>query len=201
MVVVMRALIMLLVLIVVPLLVVFGSSLGDWPQEMAIDAWARLTDTTAAAVTTEPKAGTFPDDDAGNVAPRFLDTVVPEGPVTEGPVLDTSALATSAPATSAPAGKKPVALANFEEPVRRVVAEPQHQAAVVDRYTTIQQRLRELGAVYFRLDRLGGPHGGYRFHCEFEDADGPFTASDVDLLQSMESVLQRVERWKDGQRG
>lgn len=183
MVVMMRALIMLLVLIVVPLFVIFGSSFGDQAKEMVLDAWIKLTDTTTTAVTTKPHG--VNKDDANNIAPRFLATIVPESPVPESPAIS---------------DKKPIALANFEEPIRPVVAEPHYQPPVVDQYTAIGQRLRELGAVYFRLDRLDGPHGEYRFHCEFEDAEWPFTASDADLLQSMQNVLQQVERWKDGRR-
>ncbi len=192
MVVMIRALVMLLVLVAVPLFAMFGSSLVDRAKEIAIDTWTTWTDSTAAAATAGSEDAELKDGVADNLAPRFLATNADK--LVE--IVPADHYGGGQQRLAPPAGKEPIVRGNFHDPAHQNSAQPQHQPPVVDRFGAIQQRLRDLGAVYFRLDRLDGPDGEYRFHCEFDEADEPFTASDADLLQSMQRVLQQAERWK-----
>jgi hypothetical protein len=67
------------------------------------------------------------------------------------------------------------------------------------RFQAAQQRLQELGADYFVLEKV--PHGSsYRFHCRIALPGSavyarPFEVHDADPLQAMERTLADVENW------
>ena len=73
-------------------------------------------------------------------------------------------------------------------------------AAMIDPFTWMQRRLRELGAIYYRLEN-GGPKGEiFRFQCQMAVPGSPsgvqpFEAIDADPLKAMQQVLQQVEAW------
>ena len=71
-----------------------------------------------------------------------------------------------------------------------------------DRFTAIQDRLRQLGATYYLLESLG-IEGQFRFYCMMavggnSNYNRYFEASDRDALQAMERVLAEVELWRSG---
>lgn len=73
-------------------------------------------------------------------------------------------------------------------------------AATTDPFTWMQRRLRELGAIYYRLEN-GGPKGEiFRFQCQMAVPGSPsgvqpFEAIDGDPLKAMQRVLYQVEAW------
>jgi hypothetical protein len=69
-----------------------------------------------------------------------------------------------------------------------------------NRFESVQRRLQELGAVYFRLEDTGGSAGRYRFRCEFPLPGNttylrPFEHEDADPHRAMQAVLDEVELW------
>ena len=72
-----------------------------------------------------------------------------------------------------------------------------------DRFTFIQQRLRELGATYYVLESWGDQGRLYRFRCRMPVAGSAnytrhFEATDADALTAMGKVLADVEAWRAG---
>jgi hypothetical protein len=69
-----------------------------------------------------------------------------------------------------------------------------------DQFTTIQQRLRQLGATWYALETWGN-EGRFHFTCRVSVDGNPslnrlFQASDAEAIQAMAKVLRDVERWK-----
>jgi hypothetical protein len=73
-------------------------------------------------------------------------------------------------------------------------------AATTDPFTWMQRRLRELGAIYYKLEN-GGPKGEmFRFQCQMAvpgspNGVQPFEAIEGDPLKAMQRVVQQVETW------
>jgi hypothetical protein len=72
-----------------------------------------------------------------------------------------------------------------------------------DRFTAMERKLREHGAVYYLLETWGTDGELYRFHCRMAIANNPnytrhFEATDRDALKAMSQVLARVEAWRAG---
>jgi len=68
-------------------------------------------------------------------------------------------------------------------------------------YAVIENRLRQLGATYYRLEQWGGRGQLYRFQCKVAvDGNRNFTsyfeASARDPLEAMQQVLAQVEAWR-----
>jgi hypothetical protein len=81
-----------------------------------------------------------------------------------------------------------------------VAANPMEQP---DRFTAMERKLREYGAVYYLLETWGNEGELYRFHCRMSIANNPnytrhFEATDRDALKAMSQVLARVEAWRAG---
>ena len=69
-----------------------------------------------------------------------------------------------------------------------------------DTFVSIQERLRDLGAVYFRLESWGSGQEQFRFQCEMAVAGTPgltrhFEAVNRDPLLAMNKVLAEAEAW------
>lgn len=74
-----------------------------------------------------------------------------------------------------------------------------------DRFHFTQQRLRELGATYLRLQAFGRKADVYEFRCEFPMPRQPgyvkfFETTDSDPLRAMERVLADAEAWQANER-
>lgn len=77
------------------------------------------------------------------------------------------------------------------------------QVQSVDQFSTIQLRLRELGATYYLLESWGTNATRYRFHCRMAVAGDDrhfrqFEAMASDPLAAMTEVLRQVEQWRFG---
>lgn len=77
------------------------------------------------------------------------------------------------------------------------VSEPPTAA---DHFTAIQQRLRRLGATYYRLETWGERGDQFRFQCRVASARAPesvrdFEAVDPEAVQAMAKVLWQAETW------
>jgi len=73
-------------------------------------------------------------------------------------------------------------------------------ATADDRFTTIQQRLRQLGACWYALETWGS-EGRFHFTCRVSVEGNPslsrlFQSSDAEAIQAMAKVLHDVEAWK-----
>jgi hypothetical protein len=70
-----------------------------------------------------------------------------------------------------------------------------------DQFAIIQQRLRDWGATYYRLETWGNAGQMYRFYCKMAIARSPshtqyFEATANEPLQAMGKVLHDVEAWR-----
>jgi hypothetical protein len=127
------------------------------------------------------------------------------GFVTDGRVDGTGA------APARPAALVPVAPFSDGPPRAAVPVAPERLAAGADgspssasgAFLGIQERLRGLGATYYRLESWGSQQPLFRFQCEAALDGSPhltqhFESTDGDPLQAMGKVLAEVEAWKAG---
>ena len=74
-----------------------------------------------------------------------------------------------------------------------------------DRLATLQRRLEQLGATYYRLESWGNEGPRFRFECRvaFDRASAcarHFEATDRDPMQAIAAVVRQVEAWVAAQR-
>lgn len=72
-----------------------------------------------------------------------------------------------------------------------------------DRFSVLEKRLREYGAIYYLLETWGNEGELYRFHCKMAIGNNPnytrhFEATHRDALQAMNQVLEQIEQWRAG---
>jgi hypothetical protein len=84
-------------------------------------------------------------------------------------------------------------------------AETARAADVPSAYSTIQERLKKLGATYYVLESWGNDQQLYRFYCKMAVAGNAdyvhcFEATNSDPVQAMQQVMQQVETWRGGLR-
>jgi hypothetical protein len=194
-VVALRALIMLLCLVALPLAALFGSSLPAVIKAVREGRWPVLTHTS-------PSSGARRDLDE---PPRFE----PSAPLPPAAAGGTASPAARPPGANLAAGsppqpwsaagpKKPadVVQAGYNAPLPG--ASPVMPAAA-DPYTFAQDRLRQLGATYYLLETWGQQQ--YRFFCRMAIGGNPhftkhFEATDSDPLRAIAGVLRQVESWR-----
>ena len=214
-----RALVMLVCMIAIPLAALFGSSLPDAIKALREGHWPKLT---AGA----GQASTPPEDAARLEEPAKFQPDPGAVAIHPGPLPPSQAPATEPARTPLPPGpsnrvaawpgetaQQPapgVVSARFEttadpnvQPAR--LSPAPSQPAETDRFTQIQNRLRQLGATYFLLESMGGPQPTYRFHCRMAvggnpNITRPFEATEAEPLRAMSRVLQQVEAWGSGPR-
>lgn len=105
---------------------------------------------------------------------------------------------------AAPSAYPAASAAPSREPSGQLSGQP--SAAPLDqpeRFTAMERKLREHGAVYYLLETWGNEGELYRFHCRMAIANNPnytrhFEATDRDALKAMSQVLARVEAWRAG---
>jgi len=71
------------------------------------------------------------------------------------------------------------------------------------RFTAIETRLRNLGAVYYVLETRSLDPPKFRFLCRTalagnQNVQQKFEATDTDPLAAMQQVLRQVEQWHNG---
>jgi hypothetical protein len=74
---------------------------------------------------------------------------------------------------------------------------------VAEQFSTIQQRLRAMGATHYALETWGPRGDMYRFQCRMSAGQHPgytrqFEAIDDDALRVMQTVLEEIDAWKSG---
>jgi hypothetical protein len=74
---------------------------------------------------------------------------------------------------------------------------------VAEQFSTIQQRLRAMGATHYVLETWGPQGDMYRFQCRMSAGHHPgysrqFEAIDSDALRVMQTVLDEIDAWKAG---
>lgn len=138
-------------------------------------------------------------------APRF--EAIP-GP-SAGPTGPMSPVVPSTPAPPAEARPNEMMQAAYEQPLGgQPPTTPQSPAALTpggqspDQFSSLERRLRELGATYYLLETFGDGRQ-YRFHCRMAVAGGgdfsrPFEATGNDPVATMLTVLRQVEDWRLG---
>jgi hypothetical protein len=72
-----------------------------------------------------------------------------------------------------------------------------------DRFSMLERRLREYGAIYYLLETWGNDGELYRFHCKMAIANNPnctrhFEATHREAMQAMTQVLEQIEAWRAG---
>ncbi|HEY1600127.1 MAG TPA: hypothetical protein VGG64_11020 [Pirellulales bacterium] len=212
-VVTLRALVMLLCLVLVPLAAIFGSGLpkvfnslmqgGGVPhfarvRNEADDARARGGDAPIFAAraadvsTAEPAALPGHPDGTGSlwaphaVAPADTNRS-PPAEVQSSPSSQRSPLGADQSSTVLVGGAGPTNVA------------PTANAG----FEQIEHRLRDLGATYYLLETWGTTNQQYRFHCKIPAPGNPqdtqqFDATDDDPIRAMRRVLEQVEQYRTG---
>jgi hypothetical protein len=199
-----RAMVMLACLVVIPLVALFGNSLPD----VVTDLVERVRGKWAFAVDSLDSAPQFSTADATarpTMPPPLSDgsrVCLPSGdPSSRWPG---NAAATPAdPATNS----KPVPFATAADAAVPVgynapIGVPMgNNASAGGAFVEIQERLRGLGATYYRLESWGAEQRLFRFQCAMTLGGSPnltqhFEATDIDPLRAMGKVLADVEAWK-----
>ena len=197
-----RALIMLSCLVAVPLAAVFGTSLPDVVGALLAGRWPGGSDSPEGETGDGPRfEPVMPGEMASIVPPRRMPTA------TDGNALP---LAASSP-VAREGSDVPIAAisgvvpAGYETPVFTGAAfntaAQTPVAAVplpVDRFTYVQDRLKQLGATYYLLEMFEGREEQYRFHCCIPVGGNSsytrkYEALDPSPLGAMVKVLRQVE--------
>jgi len=221
--VVLRALVMLVCVVAIPLAAIFGGSLpevlnslleGAWPpQSISADktsgrlSWLELSGSKPAVspAAAEPISDTWP-----TASPQCSGQ--PGGsPSVVIPADYEAVMGTPRPATSIahpvpnptadaanPAGIMPFPGTSDQRPMPLPGG---GVPATLDQFNEIQGRLRELGATRYLLEYWGSRQQLYRFYCKMAVAGNPsytryFEHTDSDPLRAMAEVLRQVEAWR-----
>lgn len=174
-----RGLTMLSCLIVVPTIAVFGLPMPEQVSSVLRQfGWLGEEASPMVAAAEDPPAVLDQAVSAQNPLPVPCDTAV-------------------AQASLDPA----VVPASFAAPVRAAVSTPSNQEGA-GLFRGIQERLRDLGATYYRLESWGEKGELFHFQCRVA-VDGHtnftrhFEATGDDPLNAMDAVLREIEDWKE----
>ncbi len=209
-----RALVMMVFLIAIPLAALFGSSLPDAIKALKEGRWPSLASLTQGPSPAKTAAGLEepPKFEPGAAGAPTAPAPMPVSPTTATePASPATALDPPPPAPSRPGeGNQPPAAgvvpAHYETavdpgPPPAALSPPSPpRAAENDPFTSIQNRLRQLGATYYLLESRGDQQQQYRFYCKMAVGGNRnytrcFEAVDAEPLRAMSQVLQQVETW------
>lgn len=220
-----RALVMLICVVVLPLVALFGTSLPEWAEEVGLVdrllgrhvLTSRATDPQSVLATPLQPVPPAPFDhqQPSQAGPRFFRPPQVAPPVIGGFESPATPLA-GALTTGADRVPGPVIVAGYETPD---IAIPRTQpdwpgpspaptapaaAAPTSPFEYVGQRLRELGATYYLLELWGDEQKLHRFYCRMAVGGNPnctryFEATDADALTAMVRVLQEVEVWRSAE--
>ena len=196
-----RAIVMLGCLIAIPAVALFGTSLPTRLLALCDARWAAQAEADEQSVATSRlDAGRS----AGGDAPRFgADTQAgaaagaasgpPPAEHQKGPIV------LPLPGGAGPSDRLvPVGQANPPPLPTAPSSRPAQLGSGDSRFGRIQERLRQLGATYYRLETWGERDELYRFHCRVALAGSSsfsrhFEVTDADPLRAMTRVLEEVE--------
>ena len=219
-------------LIVIPLVALFGGSLPGLVQSLIDDYWTGNSwagSEVAVEQTLEEaplyRSGAAPSGfdqssevtvSSAKIVPSGLPTSESNAPSFNQPVAFTEKVSPPKPFIAEAAGEsrsiqKTDSIRSAADPTvipagATDLANPVSTEQKVDRFSQIQKRLRDLGAVYYRLETWGSTTPGFRFQCRValgghKGLSRHFEATDFGALASMEKVLAEVELWHNqGQR-
>lgn len=177
-----------------------GSEAGNWPAAPGVSQAGGVI--PAGATAALQAAGNQSASFVGNPDPaRAAPSVYPiqraasDEPHRQGPPESAAALQQGA----APA----VAVSPGDAAAHSGAAVATSPVEQPDRFTAMERKLREYGAVYYLLETWGNEGELYRFHCRMSIANNPnytrhFEATDRDALKAMSAVLAKVEAWRAG---
>ena len=204
-----RGAIMLLFLIAVPLLAIFGRSLPDvirvvverhlgWkPAEARIASALEGAPRFGEPLQGRPQQASQPGADNSYQAPRALaSTLQAPGP----------ALSTGFPQARSASPQPPGQSVNFEvQPAADARTQPNAptNSEVPPNPDEIQERLKQLGATWYRLDQWGDSGELYRFACRMEVSPGSNLDRHFESVaqtpdEALIGVLRQVEQWRSG---
>lgn len=220
-----RASVMLVCVVVLPLVALFGTSLPEWAEEVGlIDRLLgrqvlshRATDTRSVAAPALQPVPHAPSviQQSPQPGPWFSQPGVP--PQVVPPALGSfESPVTPPPGAGFPEADRvvgPVVKAGYET-LDAAISQPQPDwpgqsavpaappaAAPASPFEYVGKRLRELGATYYLLELWGDEQKLHRFYCRMAVGGNPnctryFEATDADALTAMVRVLQEVEVWR-----
>jgi len=208
--VIIRAVVMLVFLIAIPLVALSGSSLPEMIRKAKEKFWPLFAGNQATVTSNVP-----------GVAPRLGETK-PDGEEQKnhsavgkgnpqrtkpGPFVAenrTILLPTSPRPAALPqeVTSTPVVSADYQATAE--TTSPPLDFSVAENeglFLQIQKRLRELGATYYLLETWGNEQRLYRFYCQMSVAGSGnytrcFEATHSNPLEAMQVVLQQVENWR-----
>jgi hypothetical protein len=192
--------------IVIPAVAIFGKSLPDslWDQ------CCRRLAAGGAILSPNPTETRSPNPAAANPTPELTGLELPKSASWQelGQAgSDAGRAETEVSTAMPPGGTRPDSPpAPLEEVASRTTGTSLAEtpaAAADDRFTTIQQRLRQLGASWYALETWG-TEGRFHFTCRVSVEGNPslsrlFQSSDAEAVQAMAKVLHDVEAWKSPQ--
>ncbi len=209
-VVTLRALVMLVCLVVVPLAAIFGSSLPQAFNSLvqgrglpSLAGMARAPDDARSRGGDAPIFASSPEpavrDEPGPPPRRIDDTGSLWAPGAVMPAADRSA--TEAAPSAEMARSAPSGGLSSPSPGHAGPAAPRDPRTSGVDFQQIERRLRGLGATYYLLETWGNAGQMYRFHCKVSvpsDASQTqhFDATHSDPLQAMHKVLEQVEQYR-----
>lgn len=225
MVVMLRAAVMLCCLVVVPAVALLGTDLSQLATEawQSRSSAAVVVPVASDARPPAASAGLWPPPEAETSAPQPQIAVAAAAAPVPAAAMNHEVQPASPPHTlAAAAGSQPAALVfPATVPVPAPVSQAAHPAELAqgqnysqqgsgvvpasgvageapDPFAHVQHRLRELGAVYYKLETWGRTGQLYRFQCEMAVEGHPqmrqhFEATEVDALRAMENVVRQVE--------
>lgn len=216
--VVFRAIVMLACLVAVPLAALFGTTLPDLTRQVLGDRLGLIRAGALPSLTQGPSVGfSTPSlrpsvESPGALPPErmAMGSAIPMGTarMPEGIQASYQAAAGSRAGFLQWPEDRPADHQTGQFPAESplgdawpAVSSPEPEQPI-DRFSQIQQRFRELGAVYSLLETWGDQGQLYRFYCRMAIGGNPdytryFEATDREPLAAMSGVLQQVENWRN----
>ena len=199
-----RALIMLVFIIGIPLVAFNGSSLPDGAKKML-----EKVSSAIASVIPAKAADALPE------APRFgANTPTPPAAPAQplgGPSVFPAQSPTAAQPALLPAGSgaqfgqatSNVVPVDYQSPLESNNKPSVGLQTAATPFMAMQDRLRQLGATYYLLETWGNQRQFFRFYCQMAVGGNSaythyFEAINANPIQAMADVLAQVERWRGG---
>jgi len=205
--VMLRALVMLACLVAIPLVAIFGTSMPEIARKLFSADGSAQPSSGEVADRLDSQFEPVPQANVASVlpapprdqqtSPTMLGSFGPERSVNPY----RSAVIPAGYETVIPACEPPESTNRPPDAAPNRLPAEQRVPSAFDRFTQIQQRLRQLGTTYYLLETWGSDGQSYRFHCRVPLRDDRtnsryFEVIDTDQLRAMDRVLGQVEAWR-----